>query len=275
MNTTLTAEELEELKNAAIDYALTHGLVVKDKVTNVVSHAPVTLFPSPFPRAAFQEAYDLQPYFNLLVEKIANDDEFLLESLADVPDSFTRQLLAIFRRVKELNHRQTIRLGLLRSDYMIDESSTRGQISIKQVEINTISSSFSSLSALTSNLHTFLESRIGSSPAEEKCYIPENASLESLAKGIAKAWKLYNSKNAVVLMIVQPAEGNIFDQRWIEYGLFERYGIRLIRVTMKEVFEHSKHIGENRALFFKNLEVALVYFRAGYTPDDYFSQSVN
>jgi glutathione synthase len=47
----------------------------------------------------------------------------------------------------------------------------------------------------------------------------------------------------VVILIVQSAERNVFDQRWIEWELFERHGIRSIRKTMQqlanELFIHS------------------------------------
>jgi glutathione synthase len=46
--------------------------------------------------------------------------------------------------------------------------------------------------------------------------------MESVAKGLFKAWELYGCKTAVVVMVVQPNEGNIFDQRWIEYELGQR-----------------------------------------------------
>jgi glutathione synthase len=36
------------------------------------------------------------------------------------------------------------------------------------------------------------------------------------------SYYLFDHYSAVIVMIVQPAERNIFDQRWIEYQLFER-----------------------------------------------------
>ena len=52
--------------------------------------------------------------------------------------------------------------------------------------------------------------------------LPKNESMESVAKGLHRAWEMYGSDAAVIIMIVQPNEGNIFDQRWIEYELGQR-----------------------------------------------------
>lgn len=48
---------------------------------------------------------------------------------------------------------QPLQLGLFRSDYMIHAPSSDEPASLKQVEFNTISSSFGTLSQRTSELH--------------------------------------------------------------------------------------------------------------------------
>ncbi len=73
------------LLSALIDYALAHGLIVRpssDKVSNnplncIATHAPVTLFPSPIPRATFQLANDMQKDYNELYAKVACDVSWL------------------------------------------------------------------------------------------------------------------------------------------------------------------------------------------------------
>src|SRR5690606_24838457 len=44
-----------------------------------VINAPVSIFPTPFPKKAFQDALQVQPLFNQLVQDIADDDAFLHE----------------------------------------------------------------------------------------------------------------------------------------------------------------------------------------------------
>lgn len=51
---------------------------------------------------------------------------------------------------------QTHSLGLFRSDYMLD-----GDMKIKQVEFNTIASSFGGLAPVVSKLHKFVLSELG------------------------------------------------------------------------------------------------------------------
>ena len=48
-----------------------------DKSIPCFTHAPFTLFPSPFPREAFEEAKRVQQDFNLLVHKVSLDHEYL------------------------------------------------------------------------------------------------------------------------------------------------------------------------------------------------------
>lgn len=48
----------------------------------VVSYAPFTLLPSAVPRALFEQAYAVQRDFNLLVDAISRDKEFLERTLA-------------------------------------------------------------------------------------------------------------------------------------------------------------------------------------------------
>jgi hypothetical protein len=48
---------------------------------------------------------------------------------------------------------QNLSLGLFRSDYMVHQNTTDAAPTIKQVEFNTIASSFGGLSSQTSRLH--------------------------------------------------------------------------------------------------------------------------
>ena len=55
----------------------------KEKADSVdfASHAPFTLFPSPFSRAHFFQACGVHQSFNLLMHKVAHDYEFLKAAL--------------------------------------------------------------------------------------------------------------------------------------------------------------------------------------------------
>ncbi|KAJ3159451.1 hypothetical protein HDU86_001769 [Geranomyces michiganensis] len=281
--------QLDELKNHAVDWALAHGLVVRapappgaDSSIPAVTHAPVALFPSPFPRRCYEQALALQPLFNQLVDNIARDHAFLTEvmdSLAKV-DEFTGRLYDIYKHVHEEGVKQPTSLGLHRSDYLLHVPvDSKAEPVIQQVELNTIASSFSSLSHLTHDLHKFLAKRTRffnheslPSPDITLDALPDNVSLHSIAKGIGKAWAHYNVPESVAVMVIQPGERNAFDQRWIEYQLFETFNVRLLRLSMAEILDQGKLVGNDNRLVINNLEVAVVYFRAGYAPTDFPSQ---
>ncbi|KAJ3214863.1 hypothetical protein HDU67_001128 [Dinochytrium kinnereticum] len=105
-----------------------------------------------------------------------------------------------------------------------------------------------------------------------KSTVPRGVSLEVVPESIAAAWMAYKSNKSIVLFVVQPNEGNIYDQRWIEKGLWESHGIRVRRATLAEIRENASLSGSDRRLFFGDEEVAVAYFRAGYAPTDYTSE---
>lgn len=49
----------------------------------VVTYFPVTLFPTPVPKAAFLQALAVQTHYNTLVDKISQDPDFLEEALTE------------------------------------------------------------------------------------------------------------------------------------------------------------------------------------------------
>ncbi|KAF9982270.1 hypothetical protein BGZ65_003049, partial [Modicella reniformis] len=164
---TLSEEQLQILKDAALDFALSHGLVVRlppaskdsavSTVADGVTNAPISLFPTLFPTKAFNDAVRIQPLFNQLVHDISQDDAFLkeiMESLSTV-DDFVKRLYDLFNEVKKEGIAQPASLGVHRSDYIIhlNPGQDLSEAKIKQVELNTISVSFGSLSSLTGDLH--------------------------------------------------------------------------------------------------------------------------
>ncbi|KAI9003379.1 glutathione synthase [Hyaloraphidium curvatum] len=286
----MAAEEAEKLATAAIDWSLANGLVMRALAhdpppgapavsTFSVVHAPFALFPSEFPKEQYGRVMDVQPIWNKLVHAISSDGEFLdsiMESLSK-HDEFTGRVYAIYKAVRKEGVLHDIHLGLHRSDYMIHApglTSASPEAKLYQVEINTIASSFSSLSSKVSDLHRYLVDRLlPPSPAFSRDQLPTNPSMTALPAAMAKAWELYGSKSAVLLLICQPNERNAFDQRWIEYTLFEKHGIRVLRRSLSEVLPPRATLqGPERRLYVDGEEVAVVYYRAGYTPVDYPSE---
>ncbi|KAK9839464.1 hypothetical protein WJX81_003695 [Elliptochloris bilobata] len=231
-------------------------------------HAPLTIAPVPFPREAFQRAKDAATVFNTLIDCVAADDEYLRRTLALAAryDDFTARLLGVFaatQEVREARRAQELVLAINRSDYMLDEPSGR----LLQVEVNTIASSFGCLSTLVSQLHAYLMERAGR-PAAELARLPPHDARTEIADAIAAAAKEHGTDSDAVLMVVQPGERNAYDQYWVATVLWERHRVRTLRRTLAEVAEGAR-LGDGGALAVGGARIAVVYFRAGYSPNDY------
>ena len=83
----LTASESEQLLSTIKDWSIANGLAVRPPLSLVkidsdphgilATTAPVTLFPSPFPRLCFEQAKSIQKSYNKLYAAIAQDEKFL------------------------------------------------------------------------------------------------------------------------------------------------------------------------------------------------------
>ena len=83
----LEGQESERLVEVVKDWTVGNGLAVRPPVSVVAAEvdtrgilatsAPVTLFPSPFPRICFEQAKTVQTAYNELYAKISQDEEFI------------------------------------------------------------------------------------------------------------------------------------------------------------------------------------------------------
>uniref|UniRef100_A0A671KVR5 Glutathione synthetase n=1 Tax=Sinocyclocheilus anshuiensis TaxID=1608454 RepID=A0A671KVR5_9TELE len=241
---------IKNIEEVAKDTALLHGVLMRTKETpnspEVASYAPFTLFPTPVPTVLFHQALAVQTHFNRLVDRVSQNPGFLEETLASTikVDNFTARLFNIYKQVQHEHHPQSIVLGLNRSDYMLDHSPDGGT-SLKQIEINTIAASFGGLASRTPDVHRHIL-KVANLP-EECNNVLDNNPAAGLARGLAKAWELYGSERAVVMFLVEDVQRNIYDHRYVENELWKRY---------------SKD----------GREVAIVYFRNGYMPQNYTSE---
>ena len=187
---------LRQAAVVAVDAALLEGVLMRTdaepNASEVVSYAPFTLLPSAVPRALFEQAYAVQRDFNLLVDAISRDKEFLERTLASTikVDDFTARLFKIHQQVLEEGLAQSVFLGINRSDYMFDCGA--GSLpALKQIEINTIAASFGGLASRTAAVHGRVLRVLGK--PEEAARLLPNDPARGLAMGIAKAWELYGS----------------------------------------------------------------------------------
>ena len=169
----------------------------------------------------------------------------------------------------------------------LDPSQPDSKPTIKQVEFNTIASSFGGLSSRVSELHSHLLSidaypRDGASVLKASSLV-KSKSIPLLAAGLAKGHGAYGKPKTpnplAVLFIVQESERNVFDQRHLEYMLLARHGVRSFRLDFDKV-QAETTLDPSRNLLYtpphsptQTWEISVVYFRAGYSPSDYHGPS--
>lgn len=294
----MSKEQVDALSRAAVDYALSHSIAYRPLPLSSTGgppphdaaiHAPISLLPSPFPAALYEQSQRLQPLYNDLYARITVDHGFLAKVIGGnviLVDEFQAQLWALWNRVRKEGVAQPLHLGLFRSDYLLHQVDQHGTLALKQVELNTISSSFGPLCTRVSELHRHLASSTAFydlSPHLRIDQMPKNRALETLASGLAAGHHAYlertakaaQSDDVVILFVVQDGERNAFDQRLIEYQLLEQHGVRVRRASLQQLSKTAKLSGDDRRLYVTDAalgrqeQVSVVYFRAGYTPGDY------
>ncbi|KAK6911498.1 Glutathione synthase [Dillenia turbinata] len=236
-------ELVQKLVYDALVWSSLHGLLVGDrnvqrsgKIPGMgMVHAPVALLPMSFPEHYWRQACELAPIFSELIDRVSLDGKFLQDALFRTKkvDDSTSRLLDIHSKMLKINKEEEIRLGLHRSDYMLDEQTKL----LLQIELNTISSSFAGLGCLVSELH-----------------------------------------RAVVMVVIQTEEHNMYDQHWLSSTLKDTYpfqfthNVTTIRKTLAEIDAEGQLLPDG-TLTVGGQTVAVVYFRAGYAPTDYPSES--
>jgi hypothetical protein len=94
-----TPEQEEYLVQSVKDWSIQHGLTVRPSTSFIskeadphailATNAPVTLFPSPFPRSCFDHATKIQTIYNELYAAIADDEEWLAGIVKEYEYSLT------------------------------------------------------------------------------------------------------------------------------------------------------------------------------------------
>ncbi|OQR95848.1 hypothetical protein ACHHYP_00022 [Achlya hypogyna] len=281
----LSEEEAAFLLQEATAFAAGHGMLVQAPEQRY-AHLPYCLLPVAFPKTQFEKGVALGPLFGTLVDRISEDPDWLHAQLESVlaEDPFTRRLVELSKLVQANGRAQPASLGIFRSDYMLhDDPSDEHAAKILQVELNTISASFACMSSLASELHHYLLSRFeadmpslaryyGTTITSLASHLPANPALKALPDALAKAHAHYGRPSAVVLFVVQPNESNSVDQRWLEYTLWTEHKIKVLRRTLLDMHRATQDATTKALWVDGKYEVAVAYFRAGYTPTDYPSE---
>nr|XP_017236820.1 PREDICTED: glutathione synthetase, chloroplastic-like isoform X3 [Daucus carota subsp. sativus] len=95
---------------------------------------------------------------------------------------------------------------------------------------------------------------------------------KEFAEALARAWTEYNNPRAAVLFVVQHEERNMYDQHWFSLILNEKHKITTVRKTLAEISAQGK-LQPDGTLVIDGEAIAVIYFRAGYAPTDYPTES--
>lgn len=291
-----TEDGLEALVSEIKDWQLTHGSTLKIVRTNeehtVLSH-PVgcTLFPTPFPKTLYEEALSLQKAYNQLYAEIAEKPDWLYQVLKDIieVDPLANALWSIYQEVEKEGFLQNTTLGIFRSDYMIHAQNGTDKLELKQVEFNTVACAGGVHSNMISDMHRHLFRKGYQSSYAfglDAPSLPPNSTLETIVAGLEGARYHYEidghdidhgksvSGKTCILMVVQPHNFNIADERPIEYALWDK-GNPTYRVTFgSEVLSQTSLTPTGELIYAvpnssTQKEVSVVYFRSGFEAREY------
>lgn len=295
-----TGPQIQFLLSSIKDYQLTHGSTLKnvnDEKLHTVQSRPVgvSLVPSKFPRNCFEKAVELQPVFNELYARVSTDEQWLEQELGDFlqENTFANILWSIYRGVRNDYGQmpQPISLGVFRSDYMtplVQRGHNEEEPALKQVEFNTFSCAGATHANIVADMHRHLH-KIGAygsmlgDPLQTPKDLPPNNGIRGIVEGLKFAHNAYietspaSNMRKGILMIVQPSNTNIADERPIEYALWAQDPpIPCFRVIFGGPAMRTTSLGENGELIytsdtcaFSPLEVSVVYLRAGLDLEEY------
>ncbi|CAH8871055.1 unnamed protein product [Trichobilharzia szidati] len=289
----------------ATEFAISNGIL--KQVDGNPSILSCTLSPSPMPELLLRQAQGIQCDFNLLYHKAAMDHEFLEMVLKPIlpVDPYLRSLWDIYLRTKGSENRQKIVLGLNRSDYMLhlhgDLCETKKKfithrlrntkvaaeyeietqdgvwdgLSLRQVEFNMIASSFGGLVQRLIPQHRISLSLQGLSK-NLATRVPDCFPADRFSEALIFACRMYvedcSRRKLVptkvsILVVVGENEGNIYDHRaLIGQLLLKNPDIGVLYRSFNSLKTELKLDSDFR-LFVNDEEIAVVYFRTGYTPD--------
>ncbi|CAL8089979.1 unnamed protein product [Calicophoron daubneyi] len=288
---------------------------------NTIEPLPCTLLPSPVPAKLLRFVENIQADFNLLYHKVSLDHEFIESILKHVipQDDYTAHLWKIYMNTRSEGVLQGVFLGLTRSDYMLhlDPAKERSNptlaqrllhteqasafapdfsgenswpnLSVRQVELNFIATSFGGLAQRMVLQHRLALSLCGFPPSAGE-RVPDCSAGDKFADALALAQKIYQerrnelcgetgngSSHPAVLTIVSEQEKNIYDQRVTLSCLLLRHPNIPILVRSFEQFQENSDrlkIDEKRRLFVDGEEIAVVYYRHGYTPEHFSNDEI-
>ena len=237
-----------------------------------LTHTPFSLSPYSISNSELNEMIDLTTHFSELMINVSQNWDFLEEHLKPIAknDHFIRILLDL--RKKEVT--QNKQLLIQRNDFFLvndeqinyNKTNNKGfedssESILRQVEINTVSVSFPFLITQLARLHKYFYEQ------NKLKAIIKNNPIKHVVDAFANALEAYDAKSSIILLVAQSKENNLFDQIGLEQLLWDYHKIKTVRKSLSEIYEICRL--KDGHLILEGEIVALTYYRAGYSPDDF------
>eukprot|EP01017_Pseudomicrothorax_dubius_P039715 TRINITY_DN6125_c0_g1_i5.p1 TRINITY_DN6125_c0_g1~~TRINITY_DN6125_c0_g1_i5.p1 ORF type:complete len:616 (-),score=101.01 TRINITY_DN6125_c0_g1_i5:10-1857(-) len=264
----LYREWYEGLKQLMIDAAFSNGFMMRLQ-DGRHEHAPLTMIPQRIRQEDVESLRKVQQIWHRLLTEMVHSPQYIKDKLAELrkADDFVNNLLLLLEEAERSPHRQRSNLCIIRNDYLFD-----GCLLLwKQVEINLFAPSFGCLADKTHTIHKYLLNPSHKS-VEGGQLGPIDATRDMFIDSFTKVHQMYGSQDAVVVFVVDEKEWNVFDQRCVELDLLKSSGIHSVRKTLAEIAENAVFNENDGSITIDGLEVALFYYRTGYTPKHYPTQ---
>ncbi|EGR32884.1 hypothetical protein IMG5_067890 [Ichthyophthirius multifiliis] len=197
---------------------------------------------------------------------MANDYNWIKDVFQNMNDDFLNRFLKIAEKADKCPKIQKIQMAFLRNDVMFSAEKQKWL----QIEFNLIAVSFTFIAEQVQQLQKGLKNSYFKYFFQEY-QILDKSTKYMVVEALFQAFQLYNNPKSQILIVVSEFEGNIYDQRYLEYQLAKKYGILAKRRTFQELIKQV-HVDDELRLFVENDEIAIVYFRTGYTPEQYPSE---
>ncbi|RJG47629.1 glutathione synthase [Motilimonas pumila] len=258
-----------------------HGVAFR-QADNSAKHCPFSITPTTLSRKMYRHLRQVTPLLAKLIHRVSEDHDFLQTRLSKMAkaEPFFGRLLALHQQAHgALGQRQALArkpLLLLRTDYMDDR-----KLGAKVIEFNGIAAGMAPFGQRATELHHYIKRQwpsVYQQWAENPHASPaDNQGLIHMAAGIAQAANRIQSHfdpNAeqapTFLMVVQENEDNVYDQHLLEDAL-QQLGIRTVRRTFEQLSKEL-YSGEQQRLLLAGVgTIDVVYLRAGYQYQDYYS----
>ena len=254
-----------------IMYLYTNGLIIKSKGQGV-SHLPIMLTPSPLPKNLFDKIFFYQIAFNKIIIKLSDDQKFLEDILTPIAekDEFVKKHLEISKKLVNYEHKQKIKLGIFRNDYLFDKI----QNFLLFTEYNTIASSMGTFTDRFKKFYSYFSTKypdIFKKYKEKTIPIEGFENVQKFTEAMVEAIKLgfpQQYKDSIIIFVIQKRESNIFDQYSLSDELYDKYNISSKRLTLSEIKKNCIQ-DEQGNLTIDGKLITMFYFRAAYVENDY------